>query len=109
MRCKIYRNCAISIAKGADGDVRLASAQAADELLTLENVKASFVIYESGGKICISARSFGAVNVQIIMEKLGGGGHQTMSATQLSDINKEQALKMLIEVIDTNLEDASCK
>lgn len=50
MRCKIYRNCAISIAKGADGDVRLASAQAADELLTLENVKASFVIYESGGK-----------------------------------------------------------
>ena len=49
----------------------------------------------------------GAVNVQIIMEKLGGGGHQTMSATQLSDINKEQALKMLIEVIDTNLEDAS--
>ena len=106
---KIYRNCAISIAKGADGDVRLASAQAADELLTLENVKASFVIYESGGKICISARSFGAVNVQIIMEKLGGGGHQTMSATQLSDINKEQALKMLIEVIDTNLEDASCK
>ena len=87
---KIYRNCAISIAKGADGDVRLASAQAADELLTLENVKASFVIYESGGKICISARSFGAVNVQIIMEKLGGGGHQTMSATQLSDINKDK-------------------
>lgn len=106
---KIYQSCAISVAKGADGDIKLASAQAADELLTLEDVKASFVIYECDGKICISARSFGVVNVQIIMEKLGGGGHQTMSATQLSDINKEQALKMLIDVIDANLEDASCR
>lgn len=105
----IYHSCAISIAKGDDGDIRLASAQAADELLTLENIKASFVIYESGGRVCISARSFGAVNVQIIMEKLGGGGHQTMAATQLSDINKEQAFKMLVDVIDSTLDDASCK
>lgn len=105
----VYMGCAISIAKNKFGDIRLAAAQAADELLTLESVKASFVIFDDGAKINISARSFGAVNVQIIMEKLGGGGHQTMAATQLSDITKELALEKLKSVIDENLEDASSK
>ena len=53
-------------------------AQAANDLLTIQNVEASFVAVQVGGGVNISARSLGAVNVQVIMESLGGGGHQTM-------------------------------
>ena len=74
--------------------------------MSLEGVKASFVIFCDGERVNISARSFGVVNVQIIMEKLGGGGHQTMAATQLVNTTKEQAFEKLIEVIDTNINDA---
>lgn len=104
---QIHGMCAISIAESVAGDIRLASAQAADELLSLEGVKASFVIFTDADSVNISARSFGVVNVQIIMEKLGGGGHQTMAAAQLANTTKEQALEQLISVIDANIEDAT--
>ncbi len=77
-------NCAISVADFDSPDLRIVCAQAADEMLNIEGVEASFVIFESKGQINISARSFGAVNVQIIMEEFGGGGHQTMAAAQVS-------------------------
>lgn len=69
-----------------DPSVRLVAAKAADELLNIENVDASFVIFPTGEKdFSISARSYGRINVQVIMEKLGGGGHQTMAAAQLKN------------------------
>ena len=105
--CKahVYRGCAISIAPSGDGDIRLASAQAADEMLNLKGVDASFVLFEDNNQINISARSYGNVNVQIIMEKLGGGGHQTMAATQLKNTTKELAYQQLLSEIDNTLDD----
>ena len=56
--------------------------------------------------MCISARSLGVVNVQIIMEKLGGGGHQTMAATQLSGKSADEAKQMLTAAIDEYIADS---
>ena len=66
-----------------------------DELLNISNVDASFVLFEYNNAVNISARSLDNINVQVIMEKLGGGGHQTMAATQLIDVDLERARKML--------------
>ncbi len=80
-------------------DIRIIASQAADELLGVEGVAASFVVYPANGQACISARSLGKMNVQLIMEKLGGGGHQIMAATQRKDCTVEQLRSMLIEVL----------
>lgn len=106
-RANIYKNCAFSVAAQKGEGLRLAAAQAADEMLSLQGIDASFVLFEGGGKINISARSYGRINVQIIMEKLGGGGHQTMAAAQLYDITLELAYQKLMSVIDEVLEDVS--
>ncbi len=90
---------AIAIAPEESPDVRLVAPQAADELLSIQHVDAAFVIYEIGHVVHISARSLGAVNVQVIMEQLGGGGHQTMAATQIPDITVQDAKVRLLEVI----------
>lgn len=95
---KRFGRCAISV-DTADGGSRVAASQAADELLNIENVDASFVIYKSPDTVNISARSLGAVNVQVIMEELGGGGHHTMSAAQLRDCDTDTAEKMLLGAI----------
>lgn len=63
----------------------LIAAQASDELLTISGIKASFVMCQKGKNVTISARSMGNINVQVIMEKLGGGGHQTVSGAQLEN------------------------
>ena len=79
-------------------------AQAADTLLSLDNVEASFVISKRpDGRVGISARSLGNVNVQVIMEKLGGGGHLSDAATQISDSTVEDVKNQLIGVLtDSN-------
>lgn len=78
-----FMRCAISVADFSSPDIRIICAQAADELLKVNDIKASFVMFDNNGTVCISARSFGEINVQLIMESLGGGGHQTMAACQL--------------------------
>ncbi len=97
---KIHNNCAIAAADFKSDDIRLVAPQAADELLSITDVAASFVIYRTGNILNISARSLGALNVQVIMEQLGGGGHQTMAATQLENVSMEDAVKSLIYAID---------
>jgi len=104
-RARIVGRCAISIAKLSDSeelDMRLICAQAADEMLNLEQVDAAFVLHEDGRNIHISARSLGERNVQIIMEQLGGGGHQTMAATQLpmAKYRMDDAVRLLIEALE---------
>lgn len=91
---------AVAVAPSGLTDVRLVAPQAADELLSISNVEAAFVIYEIGGTVSISARSFGRVNVQVIMEALGGGGHQSMAATQIKDISPEEAKERLLTAIE---------
>ncbi len=95
-----YRNCAISIADIKTENIRLVTSQAADEMLNIDGVKASFVLFEDDGAVCISTRSFGEMNVQVVMEKFGGGGHRTMAAVQLEDTTVEQVLEQLEKEID---------
>ena len=102
-RSELYNGCAISTSELNDGDTRLAAAPAADEMLTLKGVAASFVVFPDKDRINISARSYGKINVQVIMEKLGGGGHQTMAATQLYDTTLEDAMARLKQSIDEAL------
>ena len=83
--------------------IRIPCSQAADELLNVKNIKASFVISKFNEVVNISARSLGEVNVQVIMEKLGGGGHYNMSAAQLHDISIEDAEKKLIGIVEESL------
>jgi c-di-AMP phosphodiesterase-like protein len=104
---EIYKRCAIAADDSSDECIRVASAQAADQLLGIVGVDASFVIFRTGNGINISARSMGAMNVQIIMEKLGGGGHQTMAAAQFADITVEEAKAKLISAIDEHIENIS--
>ncbi|MEG1845996.1 MAG: DHHA1 domain-containing protein, partial [Oscillospiraceae bacterium] len=99
-KAEIHKNCAISFADINSSEIRIISAQAADELLSVENIDASFVFFKTDDIINISARSMGIINVQIIMEALGGGGHQTMAAAQLIGTTTDKALKMLVDAID---------
>lgn len=92
-------SCAVSIADIDSPDIRIIAAQAADELLNVTDIKASFVIYETNGTVNVSARSFGEINVQLIMESLGGGGHQTMAACQLKDCTVSEARETLVNAI----------
>ena len=99
-----HRNCAIAIADIDSKDIRLISSQAADELLTINSVDASFVLFMTGDTVNISARSLGNINVQLIMEEFGGGGHQTMAACQLEGEDINVARKQLEKKIDEYLE-----
>ena len=101
-----YRECAISFASDEIDNIRLITSQAADEMLNIEGVKASFVLYISGNGVNVSARSYGEINVQLIMEGLGGGGHQTMSACQLKDVSLEEAAELLKKAIDNYYENS---
>lgn len=98
---EIYRKCAIAPCDFYADDLRIVAPQAADELLTIKNVDASFVLFKTmSNEISISARSMGNLNVQLIMEALGGGGHQTMAGAQLKDVTVNEVLDTLKKSID---------
>lgn len=106
MRAEVVRNTDIlfdHIALGSLDGIRedgiLRAAQAADELLNIKDIEASFVLTEVEGAIHISARSLGRISVQLIMEKLGGGGHLTAAGAQLKDTDMERAQERVIEAI----------
>ena len=81
-------------------DANLICAKAADELLTISDITASFVLGNNGEKICISGRSIGDINVQIILEKLGGGGHITLAGAQVEGMTMEETKQELINRIN---------
>ena len=81
-------------------DTNLVCAKVADELLTISNITASFALGNLGDKICISGRSIGDINVQVILEKLGGGGHITLAGAQMEGVTLEQAKQELISRIN---------
>ena len=96
---KIFEDCAIAIDETNDDISRISSSKAADEMLYLENINAAFVLCRINDMINISARSLGEVNVQIIMEYLGGGGHQNMAACQIKSEDINEAYNLLIDAI----------
>ena len=91
---------AISIYSEEDSDANIICAKAADELLTISNITASFVIGKMEDKICISGRSIGDINVQLILEKLGGGGHITVAGAQIEGMTQEEVKQELINRIN---------
>ena len=96
---EFFDNCAVAAAHEGVTVSRVAASQAADELLNIEHVDASFVLFSLGGDVNISARSLGKVNVQIIMEALGGGGHYTMAAAQIKNMTLDEAKSRLIQIL----------
>ena len=95
---------AVSVCEGKHAsDMRVIAAQAADKLLSVNEIEASFVIMELENEITLSARSIGNVNVQVIMEKLGGGGHQTMAGAQFKEITVDEVKEKLLEVLEEYL------
>jgi len=94
-------NIAISIYENEeDSNANIIAAKAADELLTIGGISASFVLTEMEDKIYISGRSAGEVNVQLILEKLGGGGHITLAGAQMENISIDDAKQELINRIN---------
>lgn len=94
---------AIAIYDEENENGNLICAKAADELLTISDITASFVMTKIGEKVFISGRSIGDINVQVILEKLGGGGHITLAGAQLEDVSVEKAKEDLIEKIEEYL------
>ncbi len=97
---ELHGRFAITAAEDPMDNIQIVAAQTADDLLGIEGVDASFVLYPRGSQACISARSLGKMNVQVIMEALGGGGHQIMAATQRTDCTLTELRAMLIAVLD---------
>lgn len=98
---KVYReNIAIAVYEEASKNTQLVVAQAADDLLDISGIEASFVLASVGNKVVISGRSLGAINVQVILERLGGGGHITIAGAQLENNSLAIAELRLQNAID---------
>ena len=87
---------AVAVYDQEDENANLICAKAADELLTISDITASFVMAKAGDKVCIRGRSIGDINVQLILEKLGGGGHITLAGAQLEGFSLEDAKDELV-------------
>lgn len=98
---RFYRdNIAISLVSDESRDAQVMCAQSADELLDIKGIEAAFVLLKKGKIIYISARSLDEINVQIIMEKLGGGGHITIAGVQMENVTLQDAEEKLHWAID---------
>ena len=101
----INNNICLAYTTTEANNINIVIAQAADELLNIKEVEASFVLGQKDGKIFISARSLGNINVHVLMEKLGGGGHRDMAGAQL-DTSFEKAYEMVQDTIYTYIKEA---
>ncbi len=108
---EVYRKAfAISVCPGDDVESpTIVGAQAANELLNVIGIKASFVLTEYNGKIYVSARSIDEINVQLVMERLGGGGHLNVAGAQLSDCTIEEAKNIIRATLDEMLKEGDIK
>lgn len=104
---EVYRGAfAISVCPGENVESpTIVGAQAANELLNIVGIKASFVLTEYRGKIYVSSRSIDEINVQLIMERMGGGGHLNVAGAQLTECTLVQAKRMIQTTIDEMLEE----
>ncbi len=90
-------------------DSILIAAQSANDLLNIDGVEASFVLTQWGQKVHISGRSLGNISAQLILEKLGGGGHLTSAGTQIEDKTIDEVEELLIETIEEYLKEGEEK
>ncbi len=104
--CHLYKeSIAISVCPSDVDNPTMVAAQAADELLDISGIEASFVLSSIGNTIYISARSLDTINVQLIMEALGGGGHLAVAGAQIVDSNIESVIESLKEILDKYLKE----
>ena len=103
-RAELYREDIALAVIPQDGVDRVAAAQAADELLTLKGVRASFVVYRNGDDVLMSARSLGEVNVQVILEALGGGGNSSQAGGRVENGDILAVRTQLTDAIDAYFE-----
>ena len=96
---RLYRQ-ELAIAALNNSTTRVLAAQAADELLNISGITASFVLYPDGDQVIVSARSIGSANVQMILEPLGGGGNTATAGAQMKNTNVKDALDLLVASID---------
>ncbi|MCQ2081885.1 MAG: DHH family phosphoesterase [Lachnospiraceae bacterium] len=110
-QAEIYKNSfAISTCTSEDLDSpTVVGAQAANELLNIKGIKASFIFTDYQNQIFISARSIDEINVQVIMEKMGGGGHLSIAGCQLEGVSIEEAIGELKKTLDTMIENEEIK
>ncbi|MBQ8752686.1 MAG: DHH family phosphoesterase [Clostridia bacterium] len=99
----MYNNKAIAFHESGGTEIRIAAAQAADELLSIQGVDASFALFPDNGGVNISARSLGDFNVQLTMEALGGGGHLNMAGAFLANTDLSTAQERLKTAIDEQM------
>ena len=85
-------------------DMPIIAAQAADEMLSISGIQASFVLCKVDDVVMISGRSMGDINVQTILEKIGGGGHLTFAGAQIAGVSLQEAKEKLIDSIESYLE-----
>ena len=106
---ELFKECyAISVCPSTNIESpTIVGAQAANELLNIIGVKASFVITEYKGRIYFSARAIDEVNVQIIMERIGGGGHMNIAGAQMDDVSAEEAKQKLKDIIVQMIEEGA--
>lgn len=95
----------LSYARQELENINIVIAKAADELLNIKNIEASFVLGMKGDTVFVSARSLGSLNVHVLMEKIGGGGHIDIAGAQIRDVSLSQAYDMVKEVIEEYLEE----
>lgn len=103
-RAEMYHDTLAVAVIPEDGVDRIAAAQAADELLSLKGVEASFVMYQNGEAVQMSARSLGDINVQVVLEALGGGGNSTTAGGRVEGKDIEVLHRELLEAIDAYFE-----
>ncbi|MBE6949584.1 MAG: DHH family phosphoesterase [Ruminococcaceae bacterium] len=101
-KAKIYKD-GIAIAATDTKEDRVIAAQAADELLNISGIQTSFVLFRENDAINISARSIGRMNVQVILEKLGGGGNRSTAGVQLKGLSMQDAVPRLMRALDEYL------
>ena len=100
-----YKGCAITITDYLPEHMRVVIPQTADDLLNIEGIKASIVAVKSNSTYLVSARSYGKYNVQLIMELMGGGGHQTTAGAQIDDVDDDTIKDMIHYAIDKYIEE----
>jgi len=100
-----FDKIAISSMSSQTDYANIVAAQAADELLDIKGVQASFILVQKKGEIAISGRSMGIINVQVILEKMGGGGHLTIAGAQIQDKTLAETKARLLETIEDYLKE----
>ena len=92
---EIAPNIAVAKCYNKFANSKVVASQAADEMLNINNIRASFVVYQQENSIGVSARSLGEINVQLIMEALGGGGHMSVAGAQIKDRSVDEVVEMV--------------